>query len=260
LAVKNKSPVRLRYGANKYAAFSLLISRWVRSGAATAESYVYVTLAGTELGDVKSLHFIDPGLVTKTFAFEYDRENYRVATQNGRVLKSSGIDVTVSNTNLLDYGRPDPRPHIFHVDLPGIFAWADYSTRVGRMFQREIIKEGDCILITSHLGHRPVIEEVQKNFSGELAVLGVSSKEDVAKLFRRAHPSFTLFKALTTYRLARELNLKCFGCVRYRDTTPMGIYGYVVDAGTTELRDLVDDPAIGYFNMNTLAACSANEF
>lgn len=86
-------------------------------------------------------------------------------------------------------------------DLLGVFAWADYDARVGKMFQREIIKEGDCLLITSHLAQRPGIEQVRKAFSGELSVLGVSDTAAIGKLYRRTHPSFTLFKALTRYRL-----------------------------------------------------------
>jgi hypothetical protein len=257
---KKKTSPQLKYGARKYAAFSLLISRWIRSGGAHAKNYVYVTLGGTELADIKSLYFIDPGFVAQTVAFEVDRDRFQLATQAKTAMQSTGINLTVSSSNLFDYKRVNDAPHIFYIDLLGVFAWSDYDVRVGKMFQREVIKEGDCVLITSHLGHRPGIEAVRKTYSGELSVLGVSDEDEIAQLYRRGHPSFTLFKALTRYRLARELNLKCFGCVKYRDTTPMGIYGYVVSSGMTELRELIDDSSTGYFDMNAIAACPSQDF
>lgn len=257
---KKRTSQRLSYGARKYAAFSLLISRWIRSGGAHAKNYVYVTLGGTELADIKSLHFIDPGFVAQTFAFETDRDRYKLAKQAESVMQEAGLKITVSGTNLFDYERVSNTPHIFYIDLLGVFAWSDYDVRLGKMFQREVIKEGDCVLITSHLGHRPGIAAVQKTYSGELSVLGVSTEDDIAQLYRRAHPSFTLFKALTRYRLARELSLRCFGCVKYRDTTPMGVYGYAVGSGMTELRELVEDCKTGYFDMNAIAACASRDF
>src|SRR4029077_1095205 len=119
---------------------------------------------------------------------------------------------------------------------------------------------GDCVLITSHLGHRKHVDDIQQTFSGELSILGVSGDKEVIELFRRAHPSFTLFRGLTRYRLTQELNLRCFGCVKYKETSPMGIYGYVVSAGTTELRDFVEDVETQHFDMNAVAMCSPSEF
>ena len=255
-----KAAERLQYGARKYAAFSLLVSRWTRCGVELAKDHVFVTLAGTELGDVRALHFIDPGLVMHAIAFESNRERHELAKQSETTMRDAGISLTVSAANLFDYERLNDSPHIFFIDGLGIFAWADYDARIGKMFQQQTIKEGDCLLITSHLGHRPGIDDIQKTFSGELSVLGVSTDEDVARLFRRAHPSFTLFRALTKYRLAQELKLRCFGCIKYRDTTPMGIYGYTVGAGATDLRELVEDTKTSYFDMNAVAACPPKDF
>ena len=256
---KKKIGERLRYGAWKYAAISLLVSRWSRT-TPQGQRFVYVTLAGTELGDLKSLHFIDPGLIQRAHAFEVDRGRYEIAKAAEGGFRNRGIELSVVHGNLFDYERSDHLPHLFFIDGFGIFAWSDYDARLGKMFQRQIIREGDCLIITSHLGHRPEIEHIKSSFAGELSVLGVSGDTSVGRVFRRAHTSFTLFRALSKYRLTQELNVRCFACIKYRDTTPMGLFGYIVSSGQTELRALVDDAGIAHFDMNGIIACPPEDF
>lgn len=259
MAKKKKIGERLRYGAWKYAAISLLVARWARS-VPQGHRFVYVTLAGTELGDLKSLHFIDPALIQRAHAFEVDRGRYELAKAAESDFRDLGIELSLVNGNVFDYERSDDLPHLFFIDGLGIFAWSDYDARLGRMFQRRIIREGDCLIITSHLGHRPEMEHIKKTFAGELSVLGVSGDLLIGKVFRRAHTSFTLFRALTKYRLTQELNVRCFGCIKYRDTTPMGLFGYIVGPGQTELRSLVEDAGTAHFDMNGIIACPPDEF
>src|SRR5262245_55091925 len=69
---------RTVYGPYKYAAFHLLLARWIRHYA-LVNPYRYVTLGGTELRDVQSMFFIDPGLATRALSFESNHERYLLA-------------------------------------------------------------------------------------------------------------------------------------------------------------------------------------
>ena len=93
-------------------------------------------------------------------------------------------------------------------------------------------------------------------------MLGIdeSSHQDVRNVFRRSHPTMTLFKALSLNGIQSELALQCFGVVKYRDKTPMGIYGYAVSAGTTGLAALVEDAHTAYFDVVAGHICSADSF
>jgi hypothetical protein len=112
------------------------------------------------------------------------------------------------------------------------------------------------------LGHRPGLDKVREHFSGEFAVLGVDENDNdlVKRVFRRAHPSMTLFKALSLNGIQSELALRCFGIVKYRDGAPMGIYGYAVSSGNTELATFVTDGGINYFDIATGQRCTAEDF
>ena len=67
-------------------------------------------------------------------------------------------------------------------------------------------------------------------------------------LFRRAHPSFTLYRALVSAGLENELQIQCLGCIEYRDTSPMAVYAYTVSRGSTTLPALVNDPGAVHFH------------
>jgi hypothetical protein len=254
---------RLHYGPRKYAALHLLLARWLRVYADRAQQYCYVTLGGTELRDVQSIRFVNQGLAATVVSYEEAKGRYRLALETAERLNASGSAIAVESGTFFSYKRRSDLPHIYFLDLEGICAWGDYSIQFARMFQDETIREGDCLIITSHLGHNRGWDEVRKHFSGELAALGID-ENDAKKLratYRTAHPTMTLFKALCRNRIEGELRLSCFGIVKYSDSgrTPMGLYGYSISGGTTALKSFVGEVA-GYFDANAGCACAPDDF
>jgi len=225
-------------------------------------NYCYITLGGTELKDIESLRFVDRKLTSNVWSYETDHNRYNLARSRADELAASGIAIDLQYATVFSHRRASDFPHIFFVDLEGICAWGDYDRCFAEMFQNAVIREGDCLLITSHLGHRPGLDKIREHFSGELAVLGIDENDQniVRNVFRRAHPTMTLFKALSLNGIQSELALHCFGAVKYRDRAPMGIYGYAVSAGTTELAAFVGDSNTMYFDIACGQACPANSF
>lgn len=252
----------LDYGPRKYAALHLMFSRWLWATSPTSSQYVYVTLGGTELRDVQSLRFIGNALTSKVFSFEYDRDYYQLAAKTAKQLQMDGIDIELSNDNFFSYKRATASPHIFFLDLPGICAWSDYDRKFGDLFGNEVIREGDCLIITSHLGHRLKIETVLKTYASEFEMLGIINPEAAKKAFRCFHPSLTLYKALCRMDLTAELRLTCLGCIKYRDEgrTTMGLYGYTISQGATALKNFIQDSTIRYFDMIEVRHCALAEF
>jgi hypothetical protein len=260
----SKSEGRLKYGPRKYAGLHLMLCRWLRLHGDSSKQYCYVTLGGTEMKDIQALRFADLNLTSSVWSYETNQKRYGLAKQAASDLATYGVNVDLQCATFFSHTRKSQLPHIFFVDLPGICAWGDYDLRFAELFQNEVIREGDCLLITSHLGHNRGLKEIRKYFAGEFAVLGVDEDDDgrVRSVYRRAHPTMTLFKALSLNGIQSELHLHCFGMVKYRDVdhTPMGIYGYTVSAGTTELRTLVWDSSTNYFDVNEGRLCSGDSF
>ena len=254
--------VRLAFGPNKYAAYHLLLCRWLRQYGIRDQSYCYVTLGGTELRDITSLRFICEGLTSEVWSYEDNAGRYRAAEATALELQASGLQVRLQNAAIWSHQRQSDLPHIYFVDLLGICAWGDYNLRFGEMFQNEVIREGDCLIITSHLGRNPGAAAIRTQFSGEFDVLGVNNAdaESVRNVFRRAHPSMTLFKALSLNGIQSELALRCFGAVKYRDGSPMGIYGYSIAGGRTDLSSFVQDQDTKYFDMTKGRLCASAIF
>jgi hypothetical protein len=259
-----KSTDRLQYGPRKYAGLHLLLSRWLRLHGDAASLYCYVTLGGTDLRDIHSLRFVDAKLTTTVSSYEVDRQRHALAKERADQFAFFGSTVDLHLGNFFSYKRQSELPHIFFLDLPGICAWSDYDSRFSEMFQDEVIREGDCLLITSHLGHHPGLDEIRRHFSGEFAILRIdaSNDEQVRGTYRRSHPTMTLFKALCLNSMQSELQLRCFGIVKYRDLnrTPMGIYGYAISTGTTDLATLVDKTTTNYFDVNDGKLCKPDDF
>ncbi len=253
---------RLQYGPRKYSALHLLLCRWLRLYGTPSAEYCYVTLGGTELKDIESLRFVDPRLTSSVWSYEANVARYKLAQQRGGQLAASGLNITLQYATIFSHQRTCDLPHIFFLDLEGICAWSDYDQRFADLFQNEVIREGDCLLITSHLGHRPGLDKVREHFGGEFAVLGVDDNDTdlVKRVFRCAHPSMTLFKALSLNGIQSELALRCFGAVKYRDGAPMGIYGYSVSSGNTELSTFITDAEIRYFDIATGQLCATDDF
>ena len=257
-----KPSERLEYGPRKYAALHLLLARWIRLYGEPGRKYCYVTLGGTELKDIESLRFVDLELTSSICSYESNDGRFKLAQGRVAELAASGVTVELQHATLFSHQRTSDLPHIFFLDLEGICAWGDYDRRFGDMFQNEVIREGDCLLITSHLGHHPGLDRIREHFGGEFSVLGLDENNNniVRNVFRRAHPSMTLFKALSLNGIQSELALRCFGIVKYRDGAPMGIYGYAVFSGNTELATFVGDDDTNYFDIANGQLCRADSF
>lgn len=241
-------PTRTIYGANKYAAYYLILSRWLRHYA-TPDEYCYVTLGGTELRDVESVAFIDQRLAVNAKSFETKRERHTVAAETAVELASRLVMVEPVHGNIFDYERATDIPHIFFVDFEGVCAWADYYRKFGELFQDGVIREGDALFITSYLGRNPGWSRVFETFDGQFRILGISEREQKKAWYRRAHPSFTIFKGLEYASCVGELCVKAFGCIEYRDTSPMAVYGYAVLEGRTVFRRFIRDHECPYFHV-----------
>lgn len=117
------------------------------------------------------------------------------------------------------------------------------------MFQTGTVRESDTILITSYLGRNPGWDKVFRKYSSEFLVLGISTFAQKRSVYRRSHPSFTLFRALSEVNLQSEIALRCFGCIEYHDSSSMGLYGYLVDGGITTFSPFVRN--YPYFNIKS---------
>ncbi len=226
---------RLSYPGNKYAAFHLLLCRWLRHHAQPT-SYQYVTLGGTEFRDAVSLHFVDPELLGQALSFEGHGGRFTIASETAARLREGGMQIEVRRGNILTtFTRQSETPHLFFIDLLGICAFGDYVERFGVMFQNETIRERDCLLITSYLPARVGWPRVYTTFEGEFRLLGAGTVAEKKTCYTRHHPSFTLYRALRRVDLQDTLALTCFGGVAYRGKSSMGVFGYTVEPGSTRL-------------------------
>jgi hypothetical protein len=195
------------------------------------------------------MHFVDPTLLASAVSFENDRGRFELATQRAAVLRGRNIEVEVVRGDILKYERRREEPHMFFMDFPGICAWSDYESRFADMFQNSTLREDDALFITSHVGRNPGWKKVFETFEGEFGILGAAKPEEKRLWYRRAHPSFTLFRALRKADLADELSLKCLGCIEYRDVSPMAVYGYAILPGKTGFAEFVKDDAAPHFKI-----------
>jgi hypothetical protein len=235
---------RLTYGTGKYAAFHLLLARAFRHHAPQDEVYQYVTLGGTELRDVRTVHFIDPHLTDGAVSFEEDPARFALAQATAERLLASGPLVTVEHDSLFaGFRRPIcNRRHLFFVDFEARCAFSDYDRLFGRMFRRGYILENDILLITSFIGGRQRRERMEKEYDPEFRILNVQTARHRYSIFRECHPSFTLYRALREADLQDQLAVECFGFVAYLDSSPMGVYGYTIRGGRTDLRAFLNAP------------------
>lgn len=231
---------RTVFGGTKYAAYHLMLCRWLRAFSAEGE-YCYVTLGGTELRDVQNMYFIDTRLLRPAISWEARADRYALALETQHALEAQGVVIDLRHGSIFTYIREAEKPHIFFMDLPGTCAAADYDTQFGRMLQDETIREGDVVFITSYLGRNKGWKKICAGYATEFNILGVATVEEKKRCYRRAHPSFTLFRALSETSLATEIRLRCFGFVEYHDTSTMGIYGYVVEGGQTVFAQFISE-------------------
>jgi hypothetical protein len=205
--------------------------------------YQYVTLGGTEFRDVLSVHFVDPQLLGQAVSFEGNAGRFRLASQTAHGLRAGGVQIEVQRGDIFTtFTRQDAAPHIFFIDLLGICAFGNYVQRFGEMFRNETIRENDCVLITSFLPPRVGWPRVYETFDGEFRLLGAGTNAEKKTCYARSHPSFTLYRALRLVDLEDTLSLTCFGGIAYRSRSPMGVYGYAVSAGRTEITTFASSP------------------
>jgi hypothetical protein len=193
--------------------------------------------------------FVDSALVVNAISYEKDPERAALAKVTSAMLQAKGIHVQTLDGNLFDFVRKRDQPHIFFIDIQGICTGEFYDRQFGEMFRSQRIREDDAIFITSYLGRNPGWERLSEIFDSEFRVLGLADEASRRKCYRRAHPSFTLYRGLSLLDLQNELELQCFGCLEYRDTSPMGVYGYRVAGGKTDFTRLVSTTP--YYNTIT---------
>ena len=109
---------RTIYGGSKYAAFHLLLARWLRHHCSKSE-YRYVTLGGTELRDCQSLHFIDPAFLRGANSCEEHAARYSAAVEMASELQQIGTCVLVQQQNIFNFQRKSDLPHFFFFDFEG---------------------------------------------------------------------------------------------------------------------------------------------
>lgn len=242
---------RTKYGANKYAALHLMYSKWFRQWG-KSDHYYYVTLGGTELMDSQSLYFIDAEIAKTSVSFELDSERLTLAEGTAEQLKAQGKSIIVREGDIFDFSRTSDDPHLFFIDLEGTCALGDFYKRFADLFRKCVLREDDGLLITSYIGRNIGWPKLFRVYDAEFRLLGLTQSEERRICYRRAHPSFTLFRALEEANLVNDIALQCFGCVEYRDKSPMALYGYTIAPGRTKFIPFVSDTpyfhvAKGYF-------------
>jgi hypothetical protein len=237
---------RTAYGGNKYAAFHLLLARMFRHHAPPAEVYQYVTLGGTELRDARTVNFIDDRILEGAVSFEEDTDRFEMADAMARRLQTEGPKVQVIQGSLFEgFTRTNTeRRHLFFVDFECRCAFSDFHLLFSRMFRRECICVNDLLIVTSFIGGRKpnLRQQVEEEYDPEFRILGIQSSQDKQATFRVCHPSFTLYRGLADAGMQDTLDVNCFGFVAYLDTSPMGVYGYTVGEGQTDIREFVNTP------------------
>jgi len=246
-----KGSVETRYGPGKYAAFHLLLGVWIRRYVRNG-SCVYVTLGGTELRDIQSLIFINQALASSIYSFEIAADRFQLACESRDKLLKIGIKVECVPTSIFEYKRASNERHLFFLDLEGIYD-LEYARDFELLFKSNTLREGDGLLVTSHLGHNPgYIKTVFRWFEREFQWLNITDTEEKRELYRVAHPSFVLYRALEQADLIDTLSLTCFGSVQYFDTSSMGLYGYAIGAGQTQFRNFIADTSARAFSIPTV--------
>jgi hypothetical protein len=231
----------LNFGPGKYAAFNLMLARWLRTTPITTQEWCYVTLGGTELYDIANLSWIDRDLVVSALSYETQRPEFGLAEETANRFKSKGIRVEVLNDDIFQYrrGLNHEKPHIYYIDITGVFWRSQYQGLFKTWFDREVIQPGDLILITSYLGARISMKQRVPEFRAEFMKLRISSSEEQTRFYEVLHPLFVLSRALSDAGLDDEVTMRCLGCVKYRaNKAPMGLYGIVCESGKARLASM----------------------
>lgn len=231
----------LNFGPGKYAALNLMLARWFRTTPTPTRKWRYVTLGGTELYDIANLSWIDRDLIVSALSYETERPEFTRAEETASRFKSKGIQVDVLNDDIFKYrkGLNNEKPHIYYIDITGVFWRTQYQSLFKTWFDREVIQPGDLILITSYLGARIPMKQRVPEFRAEFIKLRISSSEQQTRFYEVLHPLFVLARALVDAGLDDEVRMRCLGCVKYRaNKAPMGLYGLVCESGKARLASM----------------------
>ena len=248
---------RLVFGARKYIAFSMMVARWLSYRPSIVDPVCYVTMGGTEMFDALALAWVNERLVSSVVSYEQDRNRFRLALATAESIRKLGIDVEVRQDDYFTYRRHTAGTNIYYVDLLGTLGNAQYYDVFRNWFVDEVILPGDLILITSYLGRNKGWERVLRAYEQEFRFLKVSGLAERKEMYAAVYPGFVLRRGLQALGLDRELRLDCLGHIRYRDTSPMGLYGFVCEEGVTDLATMVCN--VRQFNCNSVGAGVAPE-
>jgi hypothetical protein len=244
MAEAQQTTPRRVFRSSKYAAFNLLIARWLRGLSEPTEPYYYVTLGGTELYDITNISWIDARLVTAVRSYEEDRQRFGLATTKSRSILSRGINVQVIQNDIFAYTREFNGKHLYFLDFEKTCAGDQCCMSFSQWFEADTVLPGDCLLITSYLGRNPGWERVLTPFEGEFRSLRVNLIDQQMKLYKIAHPLFLLYRALREAGRDDSLKLNCIGLVKYFDTSSMGLYAFSCEAGRCDFGDSVNSLSV----------------
>ena len=231
---------RLAFGPHKYYAVNLILARWLRHHAVPAQEYCYVTLGGTELRDVVNIGWIDHLLASVVISYEKNSVDALLARDTADSLSMRGLTTAIIEDDIFCYQRKSDLPHIFFVDLTGICKPIPYQDAFRDWFERDVLRPGDFLLVTSHLSSVNWSRAL-RYYDSEFRELRSFRFREKQHLYYLAHPAFVLRRALLSKGLEQELRLRPVGSVRYKDSSSMGLYGIVLEEGQTSLRLLVED-------------------
>ncbi len=225
------------FGSQKYAAFSLLFARWLRSVERPNE-IKYVTLGGTELADVLMLYWIDNQLFSKIESFEFEHERFVLAQEKVKVIQKYGIDIHITEGSIFEYERLVDTPHIYFVDFEGTCN-LKHVANFQRWFEADALRPNDLLLVTSYLGRNPGWDRTLQTYDAEFRLLRITEQKDKKILYGTSHPLFVVYESLIKSGLSDEILLSCLGYLKYKDTSPMGLYGITISEGFTNLQNLI---------------------
>lgn len=242
MVTKKTSPKSSKryFGKGKYAAFNLILAKWLRHYATPKQKYSYVTLGGTELYDVNNIAWIDERLVSNVRAYEQQPERHANALKSATTIFGHNINIELLKKDMFQYKRDFDGSHIYFFDFEGTCSWTRYQNKFKQWFEDKIIEVGDLLIITSYLGRNSGWDRTLNQFEGIFRKFRIESIDDRKRLYVTAHPCFLLHDALRESGREDEIKLNNFGFVKYHDSSPMGLYAFSCEVGATDLRNMVE--------------------
>lgn len=245
---------RLIFNDRKYHALNLLLARCAVLDASLRRPFRYVTMGGTEMGDVWNVRWCTCNNVSSVLSYENERERFPAAIQRASELTALGCPTSVSFGDIYNFRRSngDDQQYVFFLDFCGSFNGTHISS-VRRWFQEDVLRPGDLVLVTSWLGRHPGWPRVLAPFEGEFLYLGIVTSDRRKALYYPFHPALVMYRALLESGQEGEVEISCLGFVKYsgKGGGPMGLYAFQLSAGVTDLGALTSN--LGTCDTKTLA-------